>query len=606
MKIALDPTPFHHDFDLLEFPRLVADLGYDYLQLTPHRDFIPFFNHPRADDELVGQFRKACADAGVGIASVLPVLRWSGPDEDAREAAVRNWKRVIQITVDLGVNVINTEFSGRPEQAEESERAFFRSMEELLPIFEREGIDVRIDPHPDDFVEDGLEALRIIRGLNSPNVGMVYVACHTFHMGGNMGEIIRAAGDKLRLVHVADTMDHRRSHGLRYITNPPGNAVRVHQHLKIGDGDVDWDEFFGGLAEIGFYDRPDTVMVSSVFAEDENAEEVSRYQLATMSDYISEIWKVTMSNTISHWMNNKAYAGNSDATAPVTNPATGEVTGQVALASVEDARAVIDAAAAAFPSWRDTSLAKRTQILFAFRELLNARKGELAEIITSEHGKVVSDALGEVSRGQEVVEFACGIPHLLKGGFTENASTKVDVYSIRQPLGVVGVISPFNFPAMVPMWFFPIAIATGNTVVLKPVGEGPDRVAVDRRSCGPRPGCRPACSTFCRATRPLVDELLTNKAVKSVSFVGSTPIAQYVYATGTAAWQARAGPGRGQEPRGDPARRRPRFGRRRHGQRRLRLGRRTLHGHLGVCGRRADRRRPGRQDRRAHHAIEDR
>ena len=288
MKIALDPTPFHHDYDLLDFPRLVADLGYEYLQLTPHRDFIPFFNHPRADDDLVARFRKACADAGVGIASVLPVLRWSGPDEDAREAAVRNWKRVVQITVDLGVNVINTEFSGRPERAEESERAFFRSMEELVPIFEREGIDVRIDPHPDDFVEDGLEALRIIRGVNSPNIGMVYVACHTYHMGGNMAEIIHAAGDRLRLVHVADTMDHHRSHGLRYITNPPGNPARVHQHLKIGDGDINWDEFFGGLADIGFYDRPDTVMVSSVFAEDENAPEVSRYQLATMTEFVNK------------------------------------------------------------------------------------------------------------------------------------------------------------------------------------------------------------------------------------------------------------------------------------------------------------------------------
>jgi myo-inositol catabolism protein IolH len=274
MKIALDPTPFHHDYELLEFPRVVAELGYEYLQLTPHRDFIPFFNHPRADDDLVAKFRKACADAGVGIASVLPVLRWSGPDEDAREAAVRNWKRVIQIAVDLGVNVINTEFSGRPEKAEESERAFFRSMEELLPIFEREGLDVRIDPHPDDFVEDGLEA--------------VYVACHTYHMGGNMTEIMKAAGDKLRLVHVADTMDHRRSHGLRYITNPPGSPARVHQHLKIGDGDVDWDEFFSGLADIGFYDRPDTVMVSSVFAEDETAHDVACYQLATMSDYVAK------------------------------------------------------------------------------------------------------------------------------------------------------------------------------------------------------------------------------------------------------------------------------------------------------------------------------
>lgn len=288
MKIALDPTPFHHTHQLLEFPQLAADLGYEYLQLTPHKDFIPFFNHPKADDDLVQKFRKACATAGVGIASVLPVLRWSGPDEDAREAAVRYWKRAIHITVDLGVNVMNTEFSGRPEKAEESERAFYRSMEELVPIIEREGIDVRIDPHPDDFVEDGLAAIRMIRGINSKNFGLVFVACHSFHMGGNMLDIMRAAGDMLRLVHVADTMDHHRSHGLRYITNPPGNAARVHQHLKIGDGDVDWDEFFAGLAELGFYDKDNTVMVSSVFAEDENAEEVARYQLQTMKDYIAK------------------------------------------------------------------------------------------------------------------------------------------------------------------------------------------------------------------------------------------------------------------------------------------------------------------------------
>lgn len=291
MKIALDPTPFHHDFSLLELPRVVADLGYEYLQLTPHADMIPFFNHPKADDDLVAEFKKACKDAGVGVASVLPVLRWSGPDEDAREAAVRYWKRAIQITVDLGVNVMNTEFSGRPEKAEESERAFYRSMEELVPIIEREGIDVRIDPHPDDFVEDGLAAIRVIRGINSKNIGMAVVACHQFHMGGDLPKILRTAGDLVRLVHVADTMDHHRSHGLRYITNPPGNAVRVHQHLKIGDGDVDWDEFFGGLGELGFYDRENTVMVSSVFAENENADEVSRYQLKTMNEFIDKYKK---------------------------------------------------------------------------------------------------------------------------------------------------------------------------------------------------------------------------------------------------------------------------------------------------------------------------
>jgi len=242
---------------------------------------------------------------------------------------------------------------------------------------------------------------------------------------------------------------------------------------------------------------------------------------------------MTQSKTIQHWIDNKTFAGASSETAPVTNPATGEVTGQVALGSVDDARAVIDSAAAAFPEWRDTSLAKRTQVLFKFRELLNERKGELAEIITSEHGKVVSDALGEVSRGQEVVEFACGIPHLLKGGFTENASTKVDVYSIRQPLGVVGVISPFNFPAMVPMWFFPIAIATGNTVVLKPSEKDPS-ASLWLAALWAEAGLPPGVFNVLQGDKTAVDEILTNPKVKSVSFVGSTPIAKYVYATGTA------------------------------------------------------------------------
>ncbi|WAC56390.1 CoA-acylating methylmalonate-semialdehyde dehydrogenase [Gordonia sp. SL306] len=239
-------------------------------------------------------------------------------------------------------------------------------------------------------------------------------------------------------------------------------------------------------------------------------------------------------NTIGHWVNNKAYPGTSSNTAPVTNPATGEVTGEVALANTEDARAVIDAAAAAFPAWRDTSLAKRTAVLFKFRELLEARKPELAEIITAEHGKVLSDALGEISRGQEVAEFACGIPHLLKGGFTENASTKVDVFSIRQPLGPIGIISPFNFPAMVPMWFFPIAIAAGNTVVLKPSEKDPS-ASLWLAELWKEAGLPEGVFNVLQGDKLAVDELLTNKAIKSISFVGSTPIAQYVYATGTAA-----------------------------------------------------------------------
>ncbi|MBJ8345660.1 CoA-acylating methylmalonate-semialdehyde dehydrogenase [Antrihabitans sp. YC2-6] len=241
-----------------------------------------------------------------------------------------------------------------------------------------------------------------------------------------------------------------------------------------------------------------------------------------------------MTETVQHWCDGKAFAGATTATAPVTNPATGAVSTLVALASVEDAKYVIDAAAGAFSEWRDTSVAKRTQILFAFRELLNARKSELAEIITREHGKVLSDALGEVTRGQEVVEFACGIPHLLKGGFTENASTNVDIYSIRQPLGPVAIISPFNFPAMVPMWFFPIAIAAGNTVVLKPSEKDPS-AAMWMAQLWADAGLPAGVFNVLQGDKVAVDELLRNPMIKSVSFVGSTPIARYVYATGTAA-----------------------------------------------------------------------
>ena len=289
VKIALDPTPFHSTHSLLEFPALAADLGYKYLQMTPHADLIPFFNHPKADDDLVKKMKKAVKDAGIEIASTLPVLRWSGPDEDAREAAVRYWKRVIRITAELGVDTIGTEFNGRPERAEESERAFYRSMEELVPIIEKEGIKVFIDPHPDDFVENGLAAWRVIRGINSKNFGMVYVASHTFHMGNQPLEIMNTVGDRIGIVHVSDTMDHTASHGLRYITNPPGNAVRVHQHLKMGDGDVNWDEFFGGLKSIGFLDNPNSIMCSSVFAENENARAVAIYQREAMEKRIAAL-----------------------------------------------------------------------------------------------------------------------------------------------------------------------------------------------------------------------------------------------------------------------------------------------------------------------------
>lgn len=286
VRIALDPTPFHHDHSLLDFPDVAARLGYEHLQLTPHPDFSPFFRHPKADDGLVAKLKKAVLDAGVSIPAILPVQRISWPDEPQREAAVRNYKRIIQLAVELEVPVINTEFSGRPERAEDSEAAFYRSMEELLPILEAEGVRLNIDPHPDDFVEDGLEAWRVLRGLNSASVGFVYVASHTFHYGDRATSLLPELGNRLGAVYTADSFDHRRSHGLRYISNPPGNTSRVHQHLRIGDGDVDWDELFATLGQIGYLDRDDALIVSNVFAEDEAADEVSRYQLSRVKELV--------------------------------------------------------------------------------------------------------------------------------------------------------------------------------------------------------------------------------------------------------------------------------------------------------------------------------
>ncbi|MPY79626.1 MAG: CoA-acylating methylmalonate-semialdehyde dehydrogenase [Actinophytocola sp.] len=235
-----------------------------------------------------------------------------------------------------------------------------------------------------------------------------------------------------------------------------------------------------------------------------------------------------MTTPIAHWVDGAEFAGTSDLWADVTNPATGQVSGRVALASEPDAEHVIASAATASKSWGATSLAKRTQVLFAFRELLNSRKEELAHLITAEHGKVYSDALGEITRGQEVVEFACGISHLVKGGYSESASTGVDVHSKRDPLGVVGIISPFNFPAMVPMWFFPIAIATGNAVVLKPSEKDPS-AALWIADLWREAGLPYGVFTVLQGDKVAVDALLRSPDVAAISFVGSTPIAKYVY-----------------------------------------------------------------------------
>ena len=236
---------------------------------------------------------------------------------------------------------------------------------------------------------------------------------------------------------------------------------------------------------------------------------------------------------IDHWINGAKVSSTSGRTSPVYNPATGQQQASVGLASVAEVDAAVAAAKEAFKSWRHTSLSKRSEIMFAFRELANANRAKIIELVSIEHGKVPSDAAGELARGMENIEFACGIPSLLKGGFSEQVSGGVDVYSIKQPLGVVAGITPFNFPAMVPMWMFANAIATGNCFILKPSEKDPS-AALYLAELLAQAGLPPGVFTVLQGDKVAVDRILEHQDIAAVSFVGSTPIAKYIYATGTA------------------------------------------------------------------------
>jgi myo-inositol catabolism protein IolH len=281
VKLAVDPYMLRRT-PLLELPALVAEFGYQHIELSPREDFLPFFVHPRADRASIAAFRKELAGAGVEIASVLPLYKWSGPDEDERQAAVRYWRRAIQITVDLGCDVMNSEFNGRPEQAAASEAQFWRSMEELLPVFEREGVRLVLEPHPDDFMEDGRGAVDLIRGIDNELVTFLYCAPHTFHQGGDLAGVMRYAGPLLTQLHIADSFDHTGSSGLRYIVNPPGSTARIHQHLDVGQGEVNWDLFFATLAEVGF----DGIATVCVFAWEERARESLVFNREKVQEYL--------------------------------------------------------------------------------------------------------------------------------------------------------------------------------------------------------------------------------------------------------------------------------------------------------------------------------
>jgi len=237
-------------------------------------------------------------------------------------------------------------------------------------------------------------------------------------------------------------------------------------------------------------------------------------------------------NRIGHYVNGEVVVGTSGRTGPVYNPATGIQTGEVVFASVDDVSRAVAAAKAAFPAWRATSLSRRAEILFALRELLDANRQEIASLITAEHGKTIADAMGELARGIENVEFACGIPHLLKGGYSEQAASGVDVYSIRQPLGVVAGITPFNFPAMVPMWMFANALACGNTFVWKPSEKDPS-VSLYLANLIAQAGVPAGVFNVVQGDKVAVDAILDHPDIAAVSFVGSTPIAKHIYETGT-------------------------------------------------------------------------
>jgi malonate-semialdehyde dehydrogenase (acetylating)/methylmalonate-semialdehyde dehydrogenase len=241
-----------------------------------------------------------------------------------------------------------------------------------------------------------------------------------------------------------------------------------------------------------------------------------------------------MTNRITHWIDGKPFGGTTERSGDVFDPATGQVTGAVDLADDATVDLAVASASVAAEAWGQSTLATRSKVLFRFRALLEERKDDIAALVTAEHGKVLSDAAGEVARGIEVVEFACGVPHLLKGGYSENVSTKVDVYSIRQALGVVAVISPFNFPAMVPLWFVPVALAAGNAVVLKPSEKDPSASLLLAELLA-EAGLPAGVFTVVHGDKVAVDRLLDHPDVAAVSFVGSTPIARYVYEKGTRA-----------------------------------------------------------------------
>src|SRR5476649_633512 len=241
MKIAFDVDVIK-ELSITDMVRQVAEWGYRYIEQSPHPRINPFYKHPKAGKDVITEYQRALKNYGVDISSFIVVYRWSGPDEARRQAAVKNWKRMIEIAVEMGVEVINTELSGNPNEPEICEEMWYRSMEELLPIIEREGLRIEIQSHPWDFCERNNETADLVTSLRSDHVTYLYAAAHTFFYDngvGNVAGMLNYAGDALSHVLIADTMNHTRN--CRYIVNPPGVDATIHQHVAIGEGEVDFD-----------------------------------------------------------------------------------------------------------------------------------------------------------------------------------------------------------------------------------------------------------------------------------------------------------------------------------------------------------------------------
>lgn len=267
MKIALDPDVlFKQGMSITQMIYQVADWGFQYIEQSPSLQLLPFYKHPKASKEVIQEYKKALRETGVQLSSLLPIYRWAGPDAERREAAVRNWKRAIEIAIELEVSVINTELSGDPNHPEVCEEMWYRSMEELLPILERENIRIDIQSHPWDFCENHYETVNLVKSFRSDHVKYLYCAAHTFFYDNGIGDVkkmLAYAGEDLAHIIIADTWNQTKD--CRYIVNPPGVDAAIHQHLGVGEGEVDFKGIFEQLRMMNFGQRDDTIASVSLF-----------------------------------------------------------------------------------------------------------------------------------------------------------------------------------------------------------------------------------------------------------------------------------------------------------------------------------------------------